>query len=128
MPLLLQRQPAAQLLQRPGLPNTTSDIPHWHAFCKLMDEFADGLAQHGLEFSTDVQWVTQAYGSKPSAELTALLGAGRARWITMDTYCVCSISLFARLGLTHERVAQTTGPTAYCGAAPLASIPRGSAL
>ena len=95
--------------------NTTSDIPHWHAFCKLMDEFADGLAQHGLEFSTDVQWVTQAYGSKPSAELTALLGAGRARWITMDTYCVCSISLFARLGLTHERVAQTTGPTACCG-------------
>ena len=66
--------------------NTTGDLPHWHSFCKLMNELADGLAEHGLEFSTDIQWVTEAYGSKPSSELTALLGSGRARWITMDTY------------------------------------------
>ena len=68
--------------------NTTSTVPLWRNFCELMNEFADGLAAHGLAFSTDIQWVTQAYGSKPSAELTALLGAGRARWITMDTYTV----------------------------------------
>ena len=37
--------------------------------------FLMGLAAHGLAFSTDIQWVTQAYGSKPSTELTALLGA-----------------------------------------------------
>jgi hypothetical protein len=96
--------------------NTTSTLPLWHNFCKLMDEFADvrkrhslfvhspdqtavyvttenktsfvlmqGLADHGLVFSTDIQWVTQAYG-KPTTELTALLGASRAKWITMDTY------------------------------------------
>jgi hypothetical protein len=28
-----------------------------------MSSFADGLATHGLAFSTDIQWVTQAYGS-----------------------------------------------------------------
>ena len=41
-----------------------------------MDEFADGLAAHGLEFSTDVQWVTQAYNKTTGLTgLTALLGA-----------------------------------------------------
>jgi hypothetical protein len=66
--------------------NTTGNRTNFLNFCKLMNDFADGLHVHGLEFSTDVQYVTQPYGSKPDTELDALLGAGRAKWITMDTY------------------------------------------
>merc|ERR1711935_371052 len=66
--------------------DTTGNRTDFLKFCALMNSFADGLHAHGLTFSTDVQWVTQAYGSKPNTELDALLGAGRAKWITMDTY------------------------------------------
>jgi hypothetical protein len=64
--------------------NTTSTKALFLNFCGLMNAFADGLAKHGLVFSTDIQWVTQWSGG-PSTELDSLLGAGRAKWITMDT-------------------------------------------
>ena len=41
----------------------------------LMNQFADAVAQHGIVFSTDVQWVTQwtHLNSTDRSELTALL-------------------------------------------------------
>ena len=66
--------------------NTTGTEQAFVNFVQLNNAFADGLAAHGLRYSTDVQWVTEWTGGKPTAELDALLGAGRAKWITMDTY------------------------------------------
>lgn len=85
-------------------PDVTGNHTDWLNFCGLMDAFADGLHAHGLRFSTDVQWVTQPYGSKPSAELDALLGAGRAKWITMDTYYYSTGRVLDALDFYAERV------------------------
>ena len=57
--------------------NTTSTRTDFLAFMTLMNAFADGFAEHGLVFSTDVQWVTQWTHLNPTAmsELTALLAS-----------------------------------------------------
>ena len=40
-----------------------------------------------LLFTSAVQWVTRPWGSKPSAQLSAMLsGSSIDKWITMDTY------------------------------------------
>ena len=54
-----------------------------------MNRFVDAFAQHGLVFSTDIQWVTQwVHDLNPTgmSELSALLAASRAKLIPMDTY------------------------------------------
>jgi hypothetical protein len=85
-------------------PGTTGNRSNFLNFCALMNEFADGLHAHGLSFSTDVQWVTQPYGSKPNSELDALLGAGRAKWITMDTYYYSTARVLDALDFYATRV------------------------
>lgn len=83
--------------------NTTSTRALFLNFCGLMNAFADGLAEHGLVFSTDIQWVTQWSGG-PSTELDALLGAGRAKWITMDTYYYSTARVIDALDFYATRV------------------------
>ena len=52
---------------------------------KLNNAFADGLAAHGLQFTTDVQSVTQPWRYTPDATLDAILGGTRAKLVQMDT-------------------------------------------
>jgi hypothetical protein len=79
--------------------NTTSTREDFLEFMTLGNQFADALAQHGMVFSMDVQWVTQWTGLKPMAmsELTALLGASRAKLIPMDTYVNSRCFLLTRI-------------------------------
>jgi len=86
--------------------NTTGNRSLFLNFCSLMNAFADGLHAHGLEFSTDVQWVTQPYGNKPSTELDALLGAGRATWVTMDTYAYSTGVFLDGLDFYTQRISK----------------------
>ena len=87
--------------------NTTSTRKDFLDFMTLMNQFADALAQHGMVFSTDVQWVTQWTHLNPTdlSELTALLGASRAKLIPMDTYVNSRCFLLAR---TDSGVASNT--------------------
>ena len=66
--------------------NTTGTLDYFLRFMKLNNAFADGLAAHGLQFTTDVQSVTQPWGYHPDATLDAILGGTRAKLVQMDTY------------------------------------------
>ena len=74
---------------------TTSTREDFFAFMTLMNAFADAFAQHGIVFSTDVQWVTQWTHLNPTdmSELTALLAASRAKTIPMDTYSLSPVGM-----------------------------------
>ena len=80
--------------------NTTSTRKKFLDFMTLMNQFADALAQHGMVFSTDVQWVTEWTHLRPEdmSELTALLGASRSKLVTMDTYVLLTAVAWARCG------------------------------
>ena len=68
--------------------NTTSTRKDFLDFMTLMNQFADAFAKHGMVFSSDIQWPTQwCKSSRDMSELTALLGATRAKLVPMDT-CV----------------------------------------
>jgi len=78
--------------------NTTSTRKKFLDFMTLMNQFADALAQHGMVFSTDVQWPTQwCKSSEDMSELTALLGASRSKLVPMDT-CVDFLLARTRCG------------------------------
>ena len=62
----------------------------------LPPQFADAFAEHGLVFSTDIQWVTQwVHNLNPTgmSELAALLAASRAKLIPMDTYSLSPVGM-----------------------------------
>ena len=65
--------------------NTTGTLDYFLRFMKLNNAFADGLAAHGLQFTTDVQSVTQPWGYTPDATLDAILGGTRAKLVQMDS-------------------------------------------
>ena len=75
--------------------DTTGTREDFFAFMTLMNAFADGFAEHGLVFSTDVQWVTQWTHLNPTdmSELTALLAASRAKLVPMDTYSFSPVGM-----------------------------------
>lgn len=75
--------------------NTTSTRKDFFEFMTLMNQFADALAQHGMVFSTDTQWVTHWTHLNPTdmSELTALLGASRAKIVPMDTYSLSPVAM-----------------------------------
>ena len=71
--------------------NTTGTLEYFLRFMKLNNAFADGLAAHGLQFTTDVQSVTQPWGYTPDATLDGILGGTRAKLVQMDTYAARAI-------------------------------------
>ena len=60
---------------------------NFRAWVGFINAFADGLHQHGLQLTADVQSVTLPYNYQPAKELTKLLTTSTIdRWINMDTY------------------------------------------
>jgi len=62
-------------------------IEEAHVWVSFINAFADGLHEHGLQLTADVQSVTLPWKYEPSPELTKLLTDSTIdRWINMDTY------------------------------------------
>jgi len=63
------------------------NVVNFTRFVDLSNKIADGLHQHGLAFTSAVQWITKPWNSKPAAELSALLSSSTVdKWLSMDTY------------------------------------------
>jgi hypothetical protein len=59
----------------------------FRAWVQFINAFSNGLHQHGLQLTADVQSVTLPWKYQPSDELTQLLTDSTIdRWINMDTY------------------------------------------
>ena len=84
--------------------NTTGTLDYFLRFMKLNNAFADGLAAHGLQFTTDVQSVTQPWGYHPDAQLDAILGGTRAKLVQMDSYYYGSGRVLDALDFYVDRV------------------------
>lgn len=62
-------------------------IAAFEAWVGFINAFADGLHEHGLKLSADIQSITLPYGFKPNKSLRALLTSSSIdKWINMDTY------------------------------------------
>ena len=61
-------------------------IANFTRWLTFIDALADGLHEHGLVLTADIQAITKPWGYQPSEELTAMLSASTIdRWINMDT-------------------------------------------